>query len=64
MQQFNYHTHTTRCGHACGRDEDYVIQAIRNGYKKIGFSDHMPYKNGYVKGKRMHYDELEDHYFY
>lgn len=61
MQQFNYHTHTTRCGHACGRDEDYVIQAIRNGYKKIGFSDHMPYKNGYVKGKRMHYDELEDY---
>lgn len=61
MQTFNYHGHTARCGHAQGKDEEYVLQAIRNGYKKIGFSDHMPYKNGYIEGERMHEDELEEY---
>lgn len=37
----NYHTHTYRCGHAIGRDEEYVISAINAGYKVLGFSDHM-----------------------
>ena len=42
MQSFNYHAHTKRCGHAIGEDEEYVIEAIRNGYQRIGVSDHMP----------------------
>lgn len=37
----NYHTHTFRCGHAVGKDEDYVLQAIANGYNELGFSDHL-----------------------
>ncbi len=37
----NYHTHTYRCLHANGSDEEYVISAIKNGYKVLGFSDHM-----------------------
>lgn len=61
MQHFNYHGHTSRCGHANGTDEEYVLAAIRNGYKKIGFSDHMPYKNGYAEGERMHDYELKDY---
>lgn len=36
----NYHTHTTRCGHAFGTDEEYVIAAINAGYTLLGFSDH------------------------
>ena len=28
----NYHTHTTRCMHATGSDEDYVLSAIKGGY--------------------------------
>lgn len=36
----NYHTHTTRCGHATGTDEDYVRGAIRGGFTELGFSDH------------------------
>ena len=40
---FNLHTHTYRCNHASGTDEEYVIQAIENGYSAIGFSDHVPY---------------------
>lgn len=59
MQTFNYHCHTSRCGHAVGEDEEYVIEAIKNGYKKIGFSDHAPFKNGHVAGARMHDYELE-----
>ncbi|MEG1475546.1 MAG: histidinol-phosphatase [Longicatena sp.] len=58
-QTFNYHCHTKRCGHAVGEDEEYVIEAIKNGFQKIGFSDHAPYKNGYAQGERMHDYELE-----
>lgn len=36
----NYHTHTKRCGHASGEDEDYVLEAIGYGYRNLGFSDH------------------------
>ena len=36
----NYHTHTKRCGHATGEDEDYVLEAIGYGYRNLGFSDH------------------------
>ncbi len=38
----NYHTHTARCRHASGSDRDFVLAAIENGYKEIGFSDHAP----------------------
>ena len=34
---FNLHTHTYRCHHAKGTDEEYVIKAIENGYDLIGF---------------------------
>ena len=29
MQNFNYHSHTERCGHAVGSDEAYVKEAIK-----------------------------------
>lgn len=45
MQNFNFHTHTYRCKHAIGRDEEYVIEAIKAGVKVLGFSDHMPFRN-------------------
>ena len=37
----NYHTHTERCGHAIGLDEEYVIEAIKAGYQTLGFSEHV-----------------------
>lgn len=37
----NYHTHTCRCGHAIGSDEEYIIKAIEAGYQTIGISDHI-----------------------
>jgi histidinol-phosphatase (PHP family) len=39
----NYHTHTTRCKHAIGSDEEYVLEAIKHGYKVLAFTDHAPW---------------------
>ena len=46
----NYHTHTARCGHADGTDEQYIAAAIERGFDIFGFSDHMPwpYESGFV----------------
>jgi histidinol-phosphatase (PHP family) len=39
----NYHTHTMRCRHAEGTDEDYVLKALEAGLNELGFSDHSPW---------------------
>lgn len=57
----NYHTHTARCNHASGIDHEYVEQAIANGMKTLGFSDHAPYlfpDGQYPSTHRMRTDEL------
>lgn len=41
MIDANYHSHTSRCGHAFGMDEEYVTEALKQGFKIIGFSDHV-----------------------
>lgn len=41
MLKANYHTHTFRCGHARGEDEEYVIEALGSGLVELGFSDHI-----------------------
>ncbi len=55
-----YHTHTARCKHASGTDEEYVKAAIAEGVSVLGFSDHapMPYKNGYESYYKMTLSEL------
>ena len=57
----NMHTHTTRCQHAKGTDEEYVRNAIDTGLDVLGFSDHAPYlfREGYVSPIRMRADELK-----
>ena len=49
----NYHTHTERCGHAWGTDEEFVQAAIAAGYTTLGFSEHSPWP--FVDG----YQELD-----
>ena len=39
----NYHTHTYRCRHAVGTEEEYIKKAISEGVRVLGFSDHAPY---------------------
>lgn len=60
---YNYHSHTARCNHAFGDDEEYVLRAIEAGYEEIGFSDHSPwpFKNGFVSDMRMRVDEIDDY---
>lgn len=61
--KYNYHTHTSRCFHATGRDEEYVLAAIEAGFDEIGFADHSPWKfdSDFVSDMRMHISELDDY---
>ena len=56
-----YHTHTKRCGHASGLDEEYVIAAINQGIKVLGFSDHIFLKGIVLEHNRGTIDELDDY---
>lgn len=51
----NFHTHTTRCKHAIGTDEDFVKAAIEGGFDILGFADHAPwaFDSSYVSHCRM-----------
>ena len=40
INEYVFHSHTYRCGHAVKEIEDYVARAIEYGYKKYGVSDH------------------------
>ena len=56
---WNIHTHTHRCGHAYGTDEEYVQKAMEIGINYLGFSDHV-----FIPGRsdpriRGDYSELE-----
>lgn len=64
MRKTNYHTHTNRCHHAVGSDEEYVLSAIKNGYEELGFSDHTPwhYDSDFVANMRMKDTDFEDYY--
>lgn len=46
---FNYHSHTYRCGHAAktALDKDYVDAAIKAGFKFMAFTDHVPLSKKY-----------------
>ncbi len=61
--KYNLHTHTVRCYHAQGGDEEYVESAVKNGYKLLGFADHSPYvfNDDYISHMRMEPDEAEDY---
>lgn len=65
IQNFNYHTHTERCGHAEKDygDEEYVKEAFERGIKFFAFTDHIPFmraKDTKVN-VRMSYDEIDEY---
>ena len=49
MKKINYHTHTYRCGHAKGTEEEMVQAAINMNIEELGISDHIP-----LPAYRMH----------
>lgn len=59
----NFHSHTTRCNHAIGSDEDYVKAAIAAGFSQLGMSDHSPFPDhlGQVSDMRMHVTQFPDY---
>ena len=59
----NYHTHTWRCNHATGGEEDYVKTAVEQGFDILGFSDHTPqfFPEGYLSKIRMEPQELPNY---
>ena len=60
-QNFNIHTHTRRCGHANGNDEQYVLAAIQAKFDILGFSDHIPYPNENDNTSRMDDTQADDY---
>lgn len=65
IQNFNYHTHTERCGHAeKGYDDDeYVKEAFQTGIKFLAFTDHIPFQNtkDVKENIRMSYYEIDEY---
>lgn len=59
----NYHTHTWRCNHASGTEEEYVRAALDAGIQILGFSDHTPYlfPDGYYSTFRMRPEQLAEY---
>ena len=63
MLKANYHTHTARCHHAVGTDEEYVQAAMAGGFDVLGFSDHTPwpFRSGFVSKIRMGCEDFADY---
>lgn len=63
MQNFNYHSHTYRCGHADidMKDEDYIKEYVKLGIKKIAFTDHSPLALDKRPNIRMDYSEKDEY---
>jgi histidinol-phosphatase (PHP family) len=59
----NYHTHTPRCNHAQGDEEEYVRCALAAGLQIMGFSDHTPYlfPEGHYSSFRMTPQQLPEY---
>ena len=62
----NYHTHTKRCRHGHGEDEEFVQSALERGLQILGFSDHTPYlfSDDYYSTFRMFPEEFPDYVKY
>ena len=62
LMKGNYHTHTPRCGHAIGSDEENIQAAINFGLEELGFSEHAMFSDIYNEyGMRPPYNILEEY---
>ena len=55
--QVNLHCHTYLCRHATGTMREYCEQAVKQGLKILGFTEHAPFPDNRY-GSRMDYEEL------
>ncbi len=61
MIDYCYHTHSYRCGHGTGTEEEYVLSAIKEGFKVIGFTEHVFLPGFEQPGMRGSFNELDDY---
>lgn len=61
MKKYCLHTHTKRCGHAIGEDEEYIQQAIKEGFDVYGYSDHVMFLNVSQRRIRGDFSMLKDY---
>lgn len=59
MQNFNYHTHTYRCGHATGKDDEYIQSAIDAGFEVLGMSEHIGFDGWDDEKERIPFVEMD-----
>jgi len=53
------HNHTPLCNHASGKLDDFILNAINNGTKYFGFSDHAPMD--FDKKYRMSFEDMKNY---
>lgn len=59
--KYVYHSHTERCGHASGKDEEFVKSAIKQGVQILCFTDHTPIPNFSQPNIRMECSKLDEY---
>lgn len=57
----NLHTHTWRCKHASGTEDQLAREALSRGLKHLGLSDHTPLPDGWFEHIRMPMQLLPDY---
>ncbi len=59
----NYHTHTHRCNHAEPNERAYIEAALHEGFRIVGFADHVPqpFRGEYYSHMRMRPELTEDY---
>ena len=57
----DYHTHTSRCGHARGSAAEYVQAARERGLTGIGICDHLPFAGPRDPELSMDVSEIADY---
>lgn len=60
-EDYNIHTHTTRCHHAVGKDKQYILAAIEVDMKTIGFSEHIAYPHVEIPEERMSNSDVQEY---
>lgn len=60
-QYYNLHSHTYRCGHAEGEDEEYLLHAKEAGFTEIGYADHVMLPGISQPGIRGEYEQVPEY---
>ena len=54
---YNLHTHSFYCGHGSGTIKEYADRAEEKGFDILGFSEHIPFRDGFLSKSRMPYGD-------